>query len=113
MELILPTEFLITDLALASHSIPSFTLSSLELLSPVLENHPPSAIVLHADFLPQLLELIHDSNESIHHTVIVVGEVDVKKYLRGFGALRLLKWDEVERQGAQEKIEPRVPGKHG
>ncbi|TCD65411.1 hypothetical protein EIP91_002710 [Steccherinum ochraceum] len=103
-------EFLITDLALASHSIPSFTLATLQVLSPVLESHPPSAIVVQADFLPQLLELIHDSNEGTHHTVIVVGEVDVKKYTRGFGAFKLLKWDDVERQGAKEAVEPRTPG---
>jgi hypothetical protein len=61
-------------LALAAHGIPSFTLTSLSLLSEVLESHPPSAIVTHASFLPQLLELIYDSAEGEHHTVIVVGD---------------------------------------
>ncbi|KAH8107160.1 acetyl-CoA synthetase-like protein [Cristinia sonorae] len=102
-------EFLITDLALASHSIPSFTLASLQLLAPVLQNHPPSAIVVQSDFLPQLLELIHKSNESVHHTIIVVGELD-PKLQRGYGAVKLLKWDVMERTGSQEKVEPHKPG---
>ncbi|CAL1704252.1 unnamed protein product [Somion occarium] len=100
-------EFLITDLALASHSIPSFTLSSPSVLTPVLEEHPPSAIVVHAEFLPQLLELIHDSNDGVHHTIIVVGNTDLDKHL---GAIRLLKWEDIERQGAQaDQLTPATP----
>lgn len=102
-------EFLITDLALASHSIPSFTLSSPSVLTPVLEEHPPSAIVVHAEFLPQLLELIHDSNDGVHHTIIVVGNTDLDKHL---GAIRLLKWEDIERQGAQaDQLTPATPSK--
>lgn len=101
---------MITDLALASHSIPSFTLTSLKLLSPVLENHPPTAIIVQADFLPHLLELIHDWNEGINHTVIVVGDIDTSEYSRGLGAVKLLKWEEMERLGVQEKVEARTPG---
>ncbi|KAI0080591.1 acetyl-CoA synthetase-like protein [Panus rudis PR-1116 ss-1] len=100
-------EFLLTDLALASHSIPSFTLSALSLLSPVLEEHPPSAIVTDAKFLPQLLELIHDSNEGVHHTVVVVGDLDKPIQV---GGVRILKWSDIEREGAQlDQIVPPAP----
>ncbi|KZT28514.1 acetyl-CoA synthetase-like protein [Neolentinus lepideus HHB14362 ss-1] len=91
-------EFLIADLALASHSIASFTLTSLDLLTPVLERHPPSAIITHGSFLPQLLELIYDSAESSgHHTIIVVGEAPTgPKMLSG---VRVLKWEDIEKNG--------------
>jgi len=103
-------EFLITDLALASHSIPSFTLSSLSLLSPVLQNHPPSAIVTHASFLPTLLELIHDSHETEHHTVIVVGESEFTKR-RDFGPIQLFNWEDIEKQGSSaDPVSPSTPG---
>jgi long-chain acyl-CoA synthetase len=99
-------EFLITDLALASRGIPSFTLSSLSLLSPVLESHPPSAIVTHAEFVPQLLELIHDSVEGEHHTVIYVGELktDIKS-----SNVKVISWEQLEREGAEGEPLPEVP----
>ena len=56
---------MISDLALASHSIPSFTLTSKALLSPFLDSHPPSAIITDAEFLPHLLELIYDIHEKV------------------------------------------------
>ncbi|KAI0933158.1 hypothetical protein AcV5_005970 [Taiwanofungus camphoratus] len=93
-------EYLISDLALASYSIPSFVLTDLSLLSPVLETHPPSAIITHADFLPNLLELIYDSHDNDRHTVLVVGDIDTKKFSRT-EKLKVLKWEDVERIGAQ------------
>ncbi len=105
-------EFLIADLALASHSIPSFTLSALTLLAPVLDSHPPSAIVTDAHFLPHLLELIHDSNESVHHTVIVVGETQLTQR-HVLGQLRLYNFSEVEGNGAKQVPVPvNPPSKH-
>ena len=102
-------EFLITDLALASHSIPSFTLSSLSVLAPVLDEHPPSAIVVQAEFLPQLLEQIHDWNEGAHHIIIVVGNANLDKKL---GSMKFLRWEDIERQGAQvEQVVPAAPSK--
>ncbi|EKM55644.1 uncharacterized protein PHACADRAFT_161674 [Phanerochaete carnosa HHB-10118-sp] len=92
-------EFLLSDLALASQSIPSFTLTSISLLSPVLDSHPPSAIITEAEFLPHLLELIYDTNEGSHHTIIVIGEPDVKR-AQGLNQVRVLKFSELERQGA-------------
>lgn len=91
-------EFLISDLALASYSVPSFTLSSLSLLGSVLEKHPPSVIITQAEFLTQVLELIYDSNESEHHTVVIVGDISGFK-LPG-SKVRILHWDDIEREGA-------------
>jgi long-chain acyl-CoA synthetase len=95
------TEFMLADLALAAHGIPSFTLSSLSLLSEVLELHPPSAIITHGTFLPQLLELIYDSAEGEHHKVIVLG--DTTSASRVENAM-LFQWNEVERTGSQGPV---------
>jgi len=92
-------EFLITELALASHSIPSLTLSSTSLLSPVLESHPPSAIVVEGDFLPHALELIYELNELDHHLVIVVGETDEKVFSQASKHIKLARWNDLEAQG--------------
>ncbi|KAF9821700.1 hypothetical protein IEO21_00546 [Rhodonia placenta] len=93
-------EFLISDLALASYSIPSFVLSSLSLLSPVLDSHPPSVIITHATFLSNLLELIYDSNDSAYPIIVVVGDVD-DKVIATTGQISIVKWEEVERRGTQ------------
>lgn len=100
-------EFLIADLALASRSIPSFTLTSQSLLAPCLEQHTPSVIIAEAAFLPQLLELVYDMKEGTHYPIIVVGEHNVKAKQTA----RLLKWEDVERQGAQlQEVPPTAPG---
>lgn len=102
-------EFAIADLALSSHSIPSFTLTSISLLSPVLESHPPSAIITHADLLPSLLELVYDTHEGSHHTIIVVGEPN-NKVIQGL-PVRVLKFEDLEREGALlEAVPPTAPG---
>ncbi|KAI8998795.1 acetyl-CoA synthetase-like protein [Trametes punicea] len=98
-------EFVLADLALASQSIPSFTLSSLSLLSSVLETHPPSAIITQADFLLQLLEHIFDLNESSHHTIVVVGEIENLK-LPSLNNVRIIRWDDVEHEGASAEKSP-------
>jgi len=92
-------EFLITELALASHSIPSLTLSSASLLSPVLESHPPSAIVVEGNFLSHALELIYELNELGHHLVIVVGETDEKVFSQASQHIKLARWNDLEAQG--------------
>ncbi|PCH38668.1 acetyl-CoA synthetase [Wolfiporia cocos MD-104 SS10] len=97
-------EFLIADLALASYSIPSFVLTSLSVLSPVLDSHPPSVIIADAKLLPNLLEVIYDSNDSTHPTIVVVGDVDGKQ-VPHTQQVRLLEWIYIERRGAQgEKL---------
>ena len=93
-------EFVISDFALASYSIPSFTITALSLLAPVLETHPPSAIITHAKFLPHILELIYDSNESEHHTIIVVGDFDPKTVVKAGTILKVMKWTDVENEGS-------------
>ncbi|KAH9946257.1 acetyl-CoA synthetase-like protein [Epithele typhae] len=100
-------EFVISDLALASHSIPSFTLSDLSILNHVLEAHPPSLIITEAHFVRHLLEIIYDSNESEHHSIIVVGDLSNAKLPR-IDNIKLLKWEDVEVQGASVE-KPALP----
>lgn len=104
------TEFLISDLALSSHAIPSITLTSKALLSPFLDHHPPSTIITDAEFLPHLLELIYDTNEGSHYTVIVHGELPAK-LSQGLGQVHIVKWDDIERQGANlQQVPASSPG---
>lgn len=82
----------------------------MSLLSPVLEAHPPSLIITEAAFLPHLLELIYDSNESEHHTIVVVGDVATAN-LPQVQNVKILHWDEIEHQGASlDKPALPVPG---
>lgn len=99
-------EFIIADLALASHSITSYTLSSPTLLPTVLESYPPSAILTHAFLLPQLLEHIYETSEqSVEHTIIVVGEPSAQTMASVASNIKVLKFAEVEREGVKvEKI---------
>ncbi|KAG9318430.1 hypothetical protein JVU11DRAFT_521 [Chiua virens] len=101
-------EFLIADLALAKRSIVSFTLSSQKLLSRVLETHPPSAIIVGADFLPALLELIYDAKEH-DHKVIVVGKIDAEIHPKAAREVEILNWSQVEADGAQADNATGVP----
>lgn len=94
-------EFLITELALASHSIPSLTLASPSLLSPVLESHSPTAVIVDGSFFPHALELIYDLNESGHHFVVVVGEVDKTVLSHASERVKIVLWTDIEAQGKQ------------
>jgi long-chain acyl-CoA synthetase len=98
------TEFLITELALASHSIPSLTLSSSSLLSPVFESHLPSAIVVHSSLLLHTLELIYEVNEFGRHVVIVVGEVDENVISKASQHVNLVRWADLEAQGKEAPL---------
>ena len=104
-------EFIIADLALASHSIPSFTIAASNLMSPVLESHSPSAIITHASMLPQILEFIYDAGEANrNHTIIVVGEPSSQAMATVASKVRVLKWSDVEREGVRvEKIISPLP----
>ncbi|KAI0050034.1 acetyl-CoA synthetase-like protein [Auriscalpium vulgare] len=105
-------EFLITDFALASHSIPSFTLSSPSLLSSVLDSHPPTAIVIDAGSLASVLELIYDTNELSHHVVIVVGEPD-SQTIRAAKHIKLVRWEDIEAEGRTgAPLTSPTPGSH-
>jgi long-chain acyl-CoA synthetase len=92
-------EFLITELALASHSIPSLTLASPSLVNSVLESHPPTAIVVEGNRLLDLLELIFKRRELAHHFIVVVGEADQKVLSKVPKQTRLAFWEHIEAQG--------------
>lgn len=93
-------EFVIADLALAKHSIVSITLSSRKLLSRVLESNSPSAIIVGADFLPQLLDFIYDAREH-DPKIIVVGQTDTGGRPNVTHQVQILNWAQVEGDGAQ------------
>jgi long-chain acyl-CoA synthetase len=97
-------EFLITELALASHSIASLTLSSSSLLSPVFELHLPSTIVVHGSLLLHILELIYELNEYGHHFVIVVGEADEDVISKASQHVKLARWADLEAQGKEAPL---------
>ncbi|KAG6886016.1 hypothetical protein C0993_006132 [Termitomyces sp. T159_Od127] len=104
-------EFVISDLALASHSILSHTLSSSKLLSPVLESSSPDAIIAHANLLPQILELLYEGDRTINHTIIVVGETTSKDLASVASNIRILEFLEVEREGVRvPKVVTPLPG---
>ncbi|KIM48939.1 hypothetical protein M413DRAFT_438115 [Hebeloma cylindrosporum] len=104
-------EFIVADLALASHSITSITLSSANLLSPVLDSHSPSAIITHAFLLPQLLELIYDSpDRQSQHILILVGEPSTQAMASVASNVTVLKFADLEREGFKvEKILSPLP----
>ena len=105
-------EFIVTDLALASHSIISLTLSSATLLSPVLESYAPSAIITHAFFLPQLLELIYETEEkrTTEYIVVVVGEPTPLAMSSVASNIKILSFANLEREGVKvEKILSPLP----
>ncbi|KAK0210546.1 hypothetical protein DFS33DRAFT_1293946 [Desarmillaria ectypa] len=104
-------EFIISDMALAMHSIPSFTITATNLLAGILESHPPTVIVTHAELLLQLLELIYDAGESEqHHIIVIVGEPSAQAMARVASKVKVLKWEDVEREGVKtEKILSQAP----
>ncbi|KAF5324915.1 hypothetical protein D9611_004370 [Ephemerocybe angulata] len=104
-------EFLLSDLALASHSILTYTLSSSTLLTPVLESHHPTAVITHAFMLPSLLELIYDHCDvSVQHTIIVVGEPSASALSSVASNVTVLNFADVEREGTRtQKILSPVP----
>lgn len=68
----------------------------------MLESHPPTAIIIHAEFLPHILELIYDAHEhGSHHTVIVVGEPSAQVMATVASQVRVLKWSDIERDGTR------------
>ncbi|KAG6891047.1 hypothetical protein C0992_010709 [Termitomyces sp. T32_za158] len=94
-------EFIISDLALASHSILSHTLSSSKLLSAFLESSLPDAIITHTNLLPQILELLYEGDRTINHTIIVVGETTSKDLASVASNIKILEFSEVEREGVR------------
>ncbi|KAJ6623441.1 hypothetical protein B0H10DRAFT_2009737 [Mycena sp. CBHHK59/15] len=84
---------------------------SLQLISSVLETHPPSAIITHATMLTQILELIYDAGEANrNHTIIVVGEPSPQAMASVASKVKVLKFSDVEREGIRvEKIISPLP----
>ena len=107
-------EFLITELALASHSIPSLTLSSPSLLSPVLESHFPSAIIVQGSLLPHTLELLYELNDFGRHSVVIVaGETDENVLSKASEQVKVVHWADIEAQGKEAPlITSPAPGSH-
>ena len=105
------SEFIVVDLALASHSITSFTLSSATLLSPILESHAPSAIITHAFFLPKLLELIYESKKrTAEHIIVVVGDPTSQAMSSVASNIKIMTFANLEREGVKvEKVLSPLP----
>jgi long-chain acyl-CoA synthetase len=105
------TEFIISDLALASHSITSHTLTSAKLLAYVLESFPPAAIIAHAELLPHLLELLYEADYTVSRTIIVVGEPSARALASVASNIKVHNFADVEREGVKtEKILTSAPG---
>ncbi|KAG8886179.1 hypothetical protein FRB97_007217 [Tulasnella sp. 331] len=97
-------EFLVTDLALASLSIPTLTLTSLPLLSPTLETYPPSAIVVAFSMLDQVLELIDEHKAHTRPVVIVVGDQnDVSPEKSRKSGIKTFRWEDLVEGGVKER----------
>ncbi|KAG6813620.1 hypothetical protein H0H92_009237 [Tricholoma furcatifolium] len=94
-------EFIVSDLAMASHSIRSHTLSSSKLLSYVLDSFAPDAIITHTELLPQILELLYEGDRTRSHTIIVVGETTPKDLAPVASNIKVLEFSDVEREGVR------------
>jgi long-chain acyl-CoA synthetase len=95
----IPTEWLVADLALASHCVPIITLSSAAPLQAAVESHPPDAIIVQVTFLGQVLEVLEESQHTT--TVIVTGDRtgESKKHGRKVAA-KIVTWEDVETSSA-------------
>lgn len=106
-------EFLIADLALASHSIVSLTLTSSSLLSRVIKAYAPSAIICHAFLVPHLLEHLYDEgHRHVEYTIIVVGEPTKGTMASVASNLKIVRFEDVEREGTKRvKVLSPIPSK--
>jgi long-chain acyl-CoA synthetase len=87
-------EFLIADLALATLSITSITVSSADILSSCIKLYPEAAVITDAKILPQIFTIIGDRR------IIVIGE---HYYSR---AENILQWTEIEKAGTGAAFTP-------
>ncbi|KAK2460525.1 hypothetical protein APHAL10511_006995 [Amanita phalloides] len=93
-------EFILSDLALASLSIVSYTVSSAAVLSLVFDQHPTSAIITNAGFVPRLLTLIYRSKlKSSHMIIIAIGEVSHQVTASVPNNVQLLRFSDIEKDG--------------
>ena len=99
------------DLALASHGITSFTLTSSQLLLPVFESQRPSAFVTHAFVLPKILELIYEHGDrKTEYLFVVLGEPSAHAMASVASNVKVLQFADVEQNGIKnEKILSPIP----
>lgn len=90
-------EFLVTDLALARLSVPVLTVTRLDLITPVIETYPPTAIVVPLTFLDHLLELVFDHiQEGTSITLIVLGDQNnVSKAKTEKTGIPIVRWEDL------------------
>lgn len=86
-----------TDLALARLSVPVLTVTRLDLITPVIETYPPTAIVVPFTFLDHLLELVFDHmQEGTSITVIVLGdENNASKTKTEKTGIPIVRWEDL------------------
>ncbi|KAG8895979.1 hypothetical protein FRC01_012093, partial [Tulasnella sp. 417] len=90
-------EFIVTDLALARLSVPVLTVTRLDLITPVIETYPPTAIVVPFAFLDNLLELVFDHvQEGTSITLIVLGDQNnVSKTKTEKTGIPVVRWEDL------------------
>ncbi|KAG9000980.1 hypothetical protein FRB94_005056 [Tulasnella sp. JGI-2019a] len=107
-------EFLLTDLALASLSIPTLTLTSLPLLTPTIETYPPTAIVVAFSMLDETLELIHEGEDHTVPVIIVVGDQNnISPEKSRKSGIKIHRWDDLVEGGVREGAEDGSDGLDG
>jgi long-chain acyl-CoA synthetase len=77
-----------------------------------LESYAPSAIITHAFFLPQLLELVYDTEEkrTTEHIIVVVGEPTPQAMSSVASNVKILSFANLEREGVKvEKVLSPLP----
>ena len=81
------------------------------MLSPVLESHAPSAIITHAFLLPQLLELIYETEDrTTEHIIVVVGEPTPQTMSSVASNIKIFTFANLEREGSKvEKVLSPLP----
>jgi long-chain acyl-CoA synthetase len=95
------TEFLISDLALATHSIPSFTVTSPTLLASIFQSHKFKTIITSAEFFP-ILKISYESGKCGIQTIVVVGDLEAEAATRAaWSGVNVFNFADVEALGAK------------
>lgn len=101
-------EFLIADIACAAKAITTMTVAFPELLTEILDKHPPSAIITDSSFLSHIVEQIYDLNKHSHTTVVIVGDPG------SIGAklaneINLIQFSDIEKEGGSNPADLSPP----
>jgi long-chain acyl-CoA synthetase len=93
-------------LSLAQVGIPSETVASLDLLSDLLDQRTPSAIIVDGSFVEHILELIAEAPEFRQHEIIVTGNIQsqAQRSAQQVG-VKLLHWDDIAARGVGSQAE--------